>query len=84
MLSELNIKNYSKTGDVFPASLLEQDFQAPLAHANQRLLGLFSVCVCETPHKSLACGQYEMKLGATLRVHIPQPYRQELSVSDLG
>lgn len=53
---------------------VEQVLQAPLAHGNHRLLGLFSVCVCETPHKSRGCSQYEMKLGATLRVHVPQPY----------
>lgn len=87
-LCELNIKNCSKTGDMFPASLLEaeQEFQALLAHGNHRLLGLFCVCVCvcETPHKSRGCDQYEMNLGATLRVRIPQPYWQDLLASHLG
>lgn len=50
VLCELNIKKCSKTGDVFPASLLkvEEDFQAPLVHDNHRLLGLF--CVCAKHH----------------------------------
>lgn len=52
VLCELNIKNCSENGNVFPASLLEvkQDLQAPLAHGNHRLLVGFCVCVCVKQH----------------------------------
>lgn len=73
VLCELNIKKCSRTGDKFLTSLLEvkQDFQAPLVHDNHRLLGLFCVCV---KHHTNHVPAVSVKLGATVRVYIPQPY----------